>query len=126
MGAFAVLYESVPAIGTEPQVVPEESLLPSPLAQRLLGLTAALSLFVAIPPSSLQAQTGISQSRITQAVDANKLTMLKGNTHPLARPEFDRGEAPASLRMERMLLVFEDLDVGEAGVVQEFAMLVGG
>jgi hypothetical protein len=30
---------------------------------------------------------------------------LKGNTHPLARPEFDSGAAPASLPMEGMLLV---------------------
>ena len=46
-----------------------------------------------------------SQSLITQAVDETKLTLLKGNTHPLARPEFDRGAAPPSLPMERMLLV---------------------
>ncbi len=42
---------------------------------------------------------------ITQPVDATHLTVLKGNTHPLARPEFDRGPAPASLPMQRMLLV---------------------
>ena len=33
--------------------------------------------------------------------------MLKGNTHPLARPEFDRGAAPDSLPMQRMLLVLK-------------------
>src|SRR5208337_4615629 len=32
---------------------------------------------------------------------------LKGNTHPLARPEFDLGTAQASLPMERMLLVLK-------------------
>src|SRR6202042_208723 len=42
---------------------------------------------------------------ITQPVDATHLAVLKGNTHPLARPEFDRGPAPASLPMQRMLLV---------------------
>jgi pro-kumamolisin-like protein/Big-like domain-containing protein len=80
-------------------------LLPSPFAQRLLGLAAVVSLFFAISPSPVQAQTNNSQNRITQAVDANKLTLLKGNTHPLARAEFDRGPAPASLSMGRMLLV---------------------
>jgi hypothetical protein len=30
-----------------------------------------------------------------------------GNTHRLARPEFDRGQAPGGLRLERMLLVLE-------------------
>jgi hypothetical protein len=44
---------------------------------------------------------------ITQAVDESRLTTLKGNTHPLARPEFDLGTAPASLPMQRMLLVLK-------------------
>ena len=40
-------------------------------------------------------------------MDDRKLTILNGNTHPLARPEFDRGAAPDSLPMERMLLVLK-------------------
>jgi hypothetical protein len=44
---------------------------------------------------------------ITSAVDERQLTVLKGNTHPLARPEFDLGRAPASLPMNRMLLVLK-------------------
>lgn len=44
---------------------------------------------------------------ITQGVDDAKLKVLKGNTHPLARREFDLGTAPASLPMERMLLVLK-------------------
>jgi len=44
---------------------------------------------------------------ITQPVDESQLTTLKGNTHPLARPVFDLGTAPASLPMERMLLVLK-------------------
>src|ERR1700693_2955548 len=44
---------------------------------------------------------------ITQAIDESKLTRLKGNTHPLARPEFDLGTAPATLPMESMLLVLK-------------------
>jgi hypothetical protein len=44
---------------------------------------------------------------ITQAVDESQLTTLKGNTHPLARPEFDLGTAQASLPMQRMLLVLK-------------------
>ncbi|HJT68591.1 MAG TPA: Ig-like domain repeat protein [Terriglobales bacterium] len=90
--------------------------MPSPLAQRLLGPAAVLSLFFAVPPSGVRAQTSASQNRITQAVDANKLTLLKGNTHPLARPEFDRGEAPATLRMERMLLVLSHSPQQEAAL----------
>jgi hypothetical protein len=44
---------------------------------------------------------------ITEAVDESRLTTLKGNVHPLARPQFDLGTAPASLPMERMLLVLK-------------------
>ena len=44
---------------------------------------------------------------ITQPVDETQLTILKGNTHPLARPEFDLGTAPATLSMQRMLLVLK-------------------
>lgn len=58
-------------------------------------------------PILASAQTNGVPSRITQAVDEANLTLLKGNTHPLARPDFDRGPAPASLPMERMLLVLK-------------------
>ncbi|MGH9866405.1 MAG: S53 family peptidase, partial [Candidatus Acidiferrales bacterium] len=51
------------------------------------------------------AQTPSPKPLITQAVNETKLTRLTGNTHPLARPEFDRGAAPPSLPMQRMLLV---------------------
>src|SRR6202050_5449970 len=44
---------------------------------------------------------------ITQPLDEAQLTVLKGNTHPLARPEFDLGTAPATLPMLRMLLVLK-------------------
>jgi subtilase family serine protease len=38
-------------------------------------------------------------------VDLENLVTLRGNTHPLARAEYDQGAAPDSLPMERMLLV---------------------
>jgi subtilase family serine protease len=44
---------------------------------------------------------------ITQPVDESQLTILKGNTHPLARPQFELGTAPATLPMQRMLLVLK-------------------
>jgi len=45
------------------------------------------------------------QSRIGEAVDNTKLATLRGNVHPLARTQFDRGAAPASLPMEHMMLL---------------------
>jgi hypothetical protein len=40
-------------------------------------------------------------------VDLGNLVTLQGNTHPLARPEFDQGAAPDSLPTERILLVLQ-------------------
>ncbi len=48
-----------------------------------------------------------SQSLITEPISESKLTVLRGNTHRLARPEFDLGTAPATLPMQRMLLVLK-------------------
>jgi len=57
--------------------------------------------------TSAQQNTTPAAPRITAAIDENRLTTLRGNTHPLARAEFDRGAAPASLPMQRMLLVLK-------------------
>jgi hypothetical protein len=44
-------------------------------------------------------------TRISEPIAENSLTVLKGNVHPLARPEYDRGPAPADLALDRILLV---------------------
>lgn len=61
-----------------------------------------LSLFLPwLPTATAQNVT----RRITQAVDnANRVT-LRGNVHPLARHEFDRGLEPDSLLMDHMFLL---------------------
>lgn len=47
------------------------------------------------------------EPQITQPIDESHLTVLRGNTYPLARSEFDRGMAPASLAMDHMQLVLK-------------------
>jgi subtilase family serine protease len=69
------------------------------------------------------AQSSAAQSRITQAVDESRLTILRGNTHPFARPEFDRGVAPPDLPEERMLLVLRASPEQEAAAVRFHAEL---
>ena len=59
-----------------------------------------------IAPHAL-AQNAETPSRIVAAVNDEKLVVLRGNTHPLAQPKYDRGAAPDGLPMERMLLVLE-------------------
>jgi subtilase family serine protease len=53
------------------------------------------------------AQAAKVPARITQPVDLENLVTLRGNTHPLARPEYDQGAAPDSLPTERILLVLQ-------------------
>jgi hypothetical protein len=48
-----------------------------------------------------------AQPLITQAIDESNLTVLTGNTHPLALPQFDLGLATATLPMNRMELVLK-------------------
>lgn len=79
-----------------------------------LLIFSLISLFV-IPRAS-HAQTGNQLPLITQAVDETKLTSLPGNTHPLARAEFDHGAAPANLAMQRMLLVLGRSSAQEAAL----------
>jgi subtilase family serine protease len=84
--------------------------------------TLAVVLGTAFLPQSAAAQeqpqrvVATPRPLITEALDESRLTVLKGNTHPLARREFDLGTAPASLPMERMLLVLKRSEEQEAAL----------
>jgi hypothetical protein len=81
--------------------------------QSSLVITLLTLLFVACCAAAAQngeavsSDTAAPRRLITQPVDGARLTVLNGNTHPLARPKFDQGTAPASLPMQRMLLVLK-------------------
>jgi len=60
------------------------------------------------------AQTAPANRLITAAVDENDRTVLRGNTYPLAHAEYDRGAAPASLPLHRMILVLKRSQEQEA------------
>jgi hypothetical protein len=53
---------------------------------------------------------------ITRPVNEAQRTVLRGNTHPMARAEFDRGLAPANLPMRRMMLVLQRSDEQESAL----------
>jgi hypothetical protein len=74
--------------------------------------------FVSLLPVRSFAQTSPAATRITQAVDESQLTVLKGNTYFMARTQYDRGPAPASLPMNRMLLVLRRTPEQEAALEQ--------
>jgi len=74
----------------------------------LLTIITALMLVTSMRAQNVASSTATSvRSLITQTIDETRLTQLRGNTHPLARPEFDLGTAEASLPMQRMLLVLK-------------------
>ena len=66
-------------------------------------------------------QTPAVPARITQAIDETQLVPLKGNVHPLARPQFDQGAVPDSTPMNRMLLLLQRSPEQEAALQQLLA-----
>ena len=93
------------------------------LSSRLIFAAALAALAAKFPSALFAQQSSAVQSApvqphplITQPVDEALLTVLEGNTHPLARPEFDLGTAPATLPMQRMLLVLKRSPEQEAAL----------
>ena len=60
-------------------------------------------------------------ARITQAIDETQLVRLKGNVHPLARPEFDQGPVQDWQPMNRMLLLLQRSPEQKAALEQLMA-----
>ncbi|HET7209431.1 MAG TPA: protease pro-enzyme activation domain-containing protein [Terriglobales bacterium] len=86
---------------------------------RLLVVAAFVGLTtLAFPQNQPEISIPLPQPRILQPVDESQRTVLKGNTHPLARPQFDLGSAPADLPMQRMLLVLKRSPEQEAALRQ--------
>lgn len=84
-------------------------------SRRRISLFALSVLLLASP--AFGQRDGIP-ARIRLPIDETQRTVLKGNTHPSARPEFDLGTAPADLPMERMLLVLKRNREQESGLRQ--------
>jgi hypothetical protein len=73
---------------------------------RTANLGIVLAFASALVPCVLAAgQVPSVAARITPAVDESNRITLRGNTHPLARAEFDRGRAPESQPVNRILLL---------------------
>ena len=57
-------------------------------------------------------------ARITQAIDETQLVRLRGNVHPLARPEFDQGAVSDATPMKRMMFLLQRSPEQEAALQQ--------
>src|SRR5205814_9502957 len=64
------------------------------------------------------AQATSIPAHITQAVDENNLVVLKGNVHPLARPEFDQGPVADAQPLNRILLLLQRSAAQESALRQ--------
>ena len=75
-----------------------------PLCRRF---ATPLVCFFLLVPSLASAQQAYVRPLVNAPIDEGQRIRLKGNTHPLARPQFDMAAAPADLPMDRMLLVLK-------------------
>jgi subtilase family serine protease len=86
----------------------------------IAGLTVVFALLFSAAVATVGQSASVA-SRISSAVDEKNMVTLKGNTHPLATAQYDRGEAPGSLPMNRMLLVLQHTPAQEAAIKQLLA-----
>ena len=74
---------------------------------------SSLAILLTLPAFNVSAQTKPNKAataqgaRITQGIDETQNVQLKGNVHPLAKPEFDQGSVEDATPMNRMLLVLQ-------------------
>jgi subtilase family serine protease len=73
----------------------------------LLFVTLVAVLFGGSSSASAQAPFVRPRSRIVQAIDDSRRMTLSGNTHPLARAEFDHGAMDDAASLRRMVLVLQ-------------------
>jgi hypothetical protein len=77
------------------------------IRQLLLFLPAIVLLLAASAWTFAQSTSPAPRSRIVQAVDDSRRTTLAGNTHPMARAEFDQGAMTNAAPLRRMVLVLQ-------------------
>jgi pro-kumamolisin-like protein/Big-like domain-containing protein len=81
----------------------------------LMGLVF-LAVCLGFVPLVSWSQAAAPESRIVDRANDNVVVTLRGNTHPRAQRQFDRGIAPPDLPMARMLLVLGRSDAQESAL----------
>src|ERR1700722_9079188 len=74
---------------------------------RVRGAAVLAGALALISPFAAHAQTSGVATRVTERIDNSQLVTLHGNTHTLARAQFDQGAAPPDLPMNRIMLVLK-------------------
>lgn len=81
----------------------------------LIFCSLLVTIFLLLGATAAVAQP---QARVVQTVNNAQRVTLTGNTHPLARPEFDHGAVEDSLPMTRILMLLKRGDDQEAALQQ--------
>src|SRR5271163_925062 len=84
----------------------------------LLPLLTTATIFLASAPASSQSPLPAPRSRILQPVDDARVTTLSGNTHPLARSEFDQGALADSAPLNHIVLLLQRSSEQETALQQ--------
>jgi hypothetical protein len=77
------------------------------LFARFHRTAAIIGAYALIAPLAAFSQINSVPARVTDRVDATQLVTLSGNTHTLARAQYDQGTAPPDLPMDRIMLVLK-------------------
>jgi hypothetical protein len=75
--------------------------------REFLGASVVAAGLALVAPFAAFAQTSAIPARIVTQINESSLTTLRGNTHPLARPQYDQGAVADSMPMHRMLLLLQ-------------------
>jgi hypothetical protein len=65
-------------------------------------------------PGFAAAQGSVATPRIAARVDESRLMELRGNMHPLARPQYDQGKVDPSFQLERITMMFQPTTAQQA------------
>jgi hypothetical protein len=84
----------------------------------LLSPLTIVALLAASVSASSQSLLPAPRSRVLQAVDETRVTTLSGNTHPLARPEFDQGALADTTPLSRIVLILQRSPQQESALQQ--------
>lgn len=88
------------------------------IAQRLFPFGSAVVSVCLVLALTAHAQNAAPvANRVTDTVSESVRVTLKGNVHPLARAEFERGAVADSLPMKRILLLLKRSDEQEAALL---------
>ncbi len=87
-------------------------------ARHAFGISFAVGALFALLTPEAAAQSTAVQPRITGPIDVGNMVVRRGNTHPLARPQYDQGVVADSQPMRRMLLTLQRGADQEAALTQ--------